>query len=421
MKNYVLVASLFSLLACGSEIKTVDGTSTSGAGGAGAGGGASATVGVGGAPPNPCMPPDGPASPAPLCGPSAPCQILAEEILPVKPAFRNDAPALSLDTLCHPRILFSVAENGAYEGFDAIQKAPGDWSVFPTPFALATAGLSNGPEIPFAFPNDGAYGASLWAFSAEGWKKVEDVPAQVTHRAQGFSRIGDGKIAAAFVSDVSELILGTYDGKWTLSTLGDTSSPPPIAISPEGSPHVVTWSPVSGNWSLTWHAPPAAEEIALPLGEGGVLGSEVQRPALAVTMADAQNPQGKPHILALRSAPNNTLELVYVTREAENTWTVVPIEKTIAGTTLVPLAIVTGEAGEVRLFYSRYRPTLPGQGNILVAWPNGPDAVSKEILVSGTDAFGGTFERDGAGRIHIAMYTFAQPSQFDVRYWVVGP
>jgi hypothetical protein len=420
MKRALLFASLFPLLACSSEVRT-DVTNTSQGSGGGGGSASSSGVGAswdaGGAPLEPCLPPDAPPSPAPLCGPpDAPCQVLVDELLPVAPAFRNDAPAISLDKACAPSLLFSVAENGLYNGFFARRNAPDDWSVSPTPFALATAGLGTyGDGRPFAFPNDGAFGAGLWALEGDAWTSLADVPKKVTHSAHGFAQANNGAILAAFRTDIDELVLGSFDGAWSLSQIGQTPYAPLVALSPEGWPHVAAWSAESGSWALHWYAPPSNAE--LPMLVGGTLQAEVLPFALAATAADPQNPQGKPHLLWLSQLPDFTFNLMYAVRVHENTWSVVPVEYAAEGATYRPLGIVTDDSGDVRLFYTRAKASAPGEEQVVVAWPG----VGKAVLFEGRNALGATFQRDGAGRIHVAMYTVSEPSKFDVRYVLLGP
>jgi hypothetical protein len=395
------------------------GNGSGGAGGASSSGGTGAFSGVGGSAPDPCLPPDA-GSLSPMCGPSSTCQILVDEILPVPPGYRNDAPALALGSGCAPIVLFSLAENAKYEGFLGVRTAPASWLVSPTPFPLATAGIAVKEAGLLAFPNDGAFGAGLWAFVGDQWHSVGAMPAMATHMARGFTQANNGVLYTAFKTDIDELFLGTFDDGWTLSKLGQTPTPPPVAVSPEGQPHVVAWEPSAGAWALHWYAAPSAPEIVLPIT--GQLLAEVQRPALAVTAADAGNPQGKPHVLGLRALPDFTAELVYATRTGKDAWSVVSLEKPEPGIRYTPLGIVTDETGDVRLFYGRGAVTLePAQARVVVAWPSGGAGPGKAVVLEGIDALGATFQRDGLGNVHAAMYTVAEFTQFDVRYTVFGP
>jgi len=348
-----------------------------------------------------------------------PCQILEDELLDVPPAYRNDAPSLKLDLLCQPQLLFSSANNG-YKGFFATRKAPFDWTVIPMPVDLATGALlQNDMGHLYAVANDGAFGGSLWAFTAEGWKHVADVPEKVTSLERGVALAEGGQILAGFSGDAGELHLGVFGASWTVEQLGQSAAPPPLALSEDGAPSLVAWSSESGEWALRWYSPPYPSEIAMPFGSGS-LTSDAQRPVLAVTAADAQNPMGKPHVLAMRSAPDFAHELVYLTRQGEGAWDVRPIEPVPAGTMVWPLGIVTDAAGEVRLFYSRYEATKPGTGSLVVAWPEG-SGVQTAVVTEGFSAFGASFDRDGAGRIHAALYTLGLSSDVSIRYMVLGP
>ncbi|MDC3957537.1 hypothetical protein [Polyangium jinanense] len=405
------------LAGCGPVVDTND-TSTSGSGGAG---GSSGVGGFGPAPSARCVPLTKPSvDMLPLCGSGdAPCQILEEELLVVPPAYRNDAPALSLDASCRPRILFSSAVN-EYKGFYAVRKAAGDWEVNPTPFDSATAGLvSITPDVPVALVNDGAFGASLWSFTAEGWSLVDHVPEEGTNLARGFAIGQTGELFAGFRGPGDELLFGRHGSSWSVEMLGGTPFPFPVVVSPEGAPHLIAWEAVNGAWELHWHAPPLAHEVVMPLGSG-TLQADSYRLVLGATGADEANPQGKPHVLALRQLSDFTFELVYVTREGTNAWTVTPIEQVPQGVTVYPLGVVTDEASSVRLFYSRFEIGAPTTGQFVVAAPH-PGGIAQAVVTEGFSAFGATFDRDGAGRLHVALYELGISSDVGIRYLVLSP
>ncbi|MDI1447263.1 hypothetical protein [Polyangium sp. 6x1] len=428
--KYPLSFLVFSawLVGCGPVVETNEtsasgsgGAGASGAGGSGSSGGWSGVGGFDAGPSALCEPLTKPSvDMLPLCGSGdAPCQILEEELLAVPPAYRNDAPALSLDAVCNPRILFSSAE-GEYKGFFAVRKAVGDWEVNPTPFPVAAAGLvSVAPDLPVALVNDGAFGASLWSFSAAGWDLVENVPKEGTNLVRGFAIGNTGELFAGFRGPADELLFGRYGSSWSVETLGGTPFPFPVAVSPEGAPHLVAWEVVNGAWEIHWHAPPLAHEVAMPLGSG-TLQADAYRLALAATAADAANPQGKPHVLALRQLPDFTFELVYMTREGKNAWTATPLDEVPQGSTVYPLGIVTDAAGAVRLFYSRFEIGAPTTGRLVVAAPH-PGGITQAVVTEGFAAFGATFDRDGAGRIHVALYELGTMSDVGIRYLVLGP
>lgn len=418
------------LVGCGPVVDTTStsasssgsgGAGASGGGGVGGSGGSSGVGGFGAGPSAPCVPLTKPSMPTvPLCGPGdAPCQVLHEEVLPVPPAYRNDAPALLLDPTCQPRILFSTAV-GEYKGFYGVRGAEGGWEVSPTPFAMATGGLvSIAPDLPVALANDGAFGASLWSFSAGGWNLVEDVPAEGTHFGRGFALAKTGELFAGFRGPGDEYLFGRYGSSWNIETLGGTPTPPAVAVSPEGKPHLIAWEAKNGAWELHWRAPPLPSEQALAVS--GSLQADVMRPALAVTAADAQNPEGKPHILALRTLQNFSAEVVYVTREGQDTWAVTVLEQVSPDERVYLLGIVTDEAGAVRLFYSRTNPAAPAAGRLIVASPHSDVGIPSAIVTEGFSPYGATFERDGSGRIHVALYELGLSSDVDIRYMVLGP
>lgn len=367
----------------------------------------------------PCVPPGAPPEPAPLCGPAdAPCQVFADEVLPVPSAFRNDAPGLALNEACLPEILFSKAENGYY-GYHALKNLMGEWTVLPTPFDFASGALVRHPSgLPLAIPNDGAFGASLWGFFAEGWTLIEKFPGEATHMERSVAQAPNGDLFVGTNDGVGNLLLGRYAEGWTTSNFGMAGGLVPVAISPEGAPQLVSWTPVNGEWILRWIAPPAAPESVFPQG-GTSLTSDAQRPVLAVGRADEKNPMGKPHGLTFRVG-QDALELVYFTREGNGAWTSFLVEKVSNDKPLIPLGAVTDEAGDVRLFYARTSWVAPATGQIVAVWPTANGFVDKAVVVEGISPTGATFERDGAGRIHVALYSVVAGSSFDVRYMILG-
>ena len=318
-----------------------------------------------------------------------------------------------------PEILFASAV-GKYDGYHAVKNLTGEWSVTPTPFAFASGGLVRSPSgLPSALANDGAFGASLWGFFADGWEHISDVPGKATHYERSFAQAPNGDLYVGVATDVSELELGKYDGSWSMTNLGQTPAPVPVAVSPEGAPHVFHWEAPGAEWLLRWMFVPEAQETVFSLGSNTLL-TEEQRAALVVTAADVKNPMGRPHGLVVRGAPGSASEVVYATREGASAWSLVHVETAPSGVALLPLGGVTDDLGNVRLFYARIQYASPNAGQVVVVWPKEDGTVGKANVMEGLSAVGATFERDGIGRIHVALYFIVSGSNLDVRYVILG-
>ena len=179
----------------------------------------------------------------------------------------------------------------------------------------------------------------------------------------------------------------------------------PVAVSPEGSPHVFHWEAPGAEWVFRWTPVPEAQETVFSFGSNTLLAEE-QRPALVVTAADVKNPRGKPHGLVVRAAPGSgASELVYATREGASAWSLAHVETAAPGVGLQPLGGVTDELGNVRLFYARTQYGTANAGQVVVVWPKEDGTVGKANVMDGLSVVGASFERDGIGRIHVALYS----------------
>jgi hypothetical protein len=189
-----------------------------------------------------------------------------------------------------------------------------------------------------------------------------------------------------------------------------------VSVSPQGDPHITAWATAAAEWALFWYSPPMASELILVLGPN-VLFSEAQHQVIFVSGADAENPQGKPHVFVTRSQGNG-MELVYATRSGPGKWTISPIDQALAGESVLPLAVVGEPGGSVRLIYTK-RLGL-SQPEILMHWIDKGQS-GTALLASSTGAMGATVARDGFGGFHVALYEFTGVSDYSVRYLRFGP
>jgi hypothetical protein len=115
----------------------------------------------------------------------------------------------------------------------------------------------------------------------------------------------------------------------------------------------------------------------------------------------------------VRSYPDGVRELVYATRKGVEAWEVVPIAQHPGYSLLDPIGIVTEPGGGVRLLYAQ-------EGIIHVGWFEGSKlttaAIGGPIYVPGA-----TVQRDGLGRIHVALYEGSAPYPLGIRYLLLGP
>lgn len=363
----------------------------------------------------------------PLCGPSsAPCRVLIDEQIPTTPALRDEMPALVLMPKCTPWILFSAKQDGAYNGFEALRDTDGQWSVHETPFDFATAGLvlSKSGSL-FALPNDGAYGTSLWGFAADGWVKMNDVPAPVALVASGVAIGNEETIYAGFRTDQSEVMLGSFNGTWLLSKLGDSVDFPTIGLSPKSEPQVA-WTQhkdVLDVNRIFWQAPPLNSQVAC--ASLGMTSYGIRRTQLAVTAADAANPRGKPHLfvyeriigLPAQSHSLNYVTYAYSSDIGSNAWIDVPVASS-STYFLVPLGMIHDDTGDIRFFYAIYD-AVTGIPEVRIAWKEA-DGMKSAVVLSGKEVREASFALDGAGNVHIAMYVLAEGGTHNVQYLVLG-
>jgi hypothetical protein len=463
--------------ACAQEPRTFDnagGSAGAGDGGGGAGGDGATSTGTaggggaggeGGAPPAVCepgLPPFGGA----LCGPPAlPCALLADEVLPSPPSFRNDSAAIAADGYCAPHIAYSVAENG-FHGFYARRDDQGAWSAEETPFPIATVAIEAAQDgTPFVLAYNGAFGASLWNLTNGQWVGGTQIPGQAITWAAGMGRDSAGVLHAAGKNSTDDVLYARYENGWTLTQIGaKTSARVPLALSDSGAPHMAFWASNMSGWHLHWAAPPAAPEVATPLGSS-LLDVQHQRHAIAVTAADGQNPAGRPHLLFDRPVPNASprQELAYATRQGAGAWNVFPLDQDKAQASYCnnspggpgeacdfdfeetwPIAVVASRSGDVRFLYVKHQrqgtyvsTCLPppqdicywtpqtdnSTGQLLVGWLDGGQQPGSAPVADGILAVAGTAALDALGRMHIAVYDTYPPSQdgTTVRYLQIGP
>lgn len=455
---------------CSAETRDFEGSGGTGAtaGAGGEGGGTTTTTttttgggGEGGAPPEVCDP-SLPPYDGPLCGPAgAPCSVLADEVLPSPPSFRNDAPAIAVDGSCVPHAAYSVAEGG-FHGFYARREAPGTWSQEETPFPIATVSMTAAPDgTPFLLAYDGNGSTALWNRTSGQWVGGTAIPGQAFVNAGAMERDAGGVfIAAVRAGDAVQI--ARYDSGWSVSPANATAPVRvPMALSPDGTPHIPYWDSGSGTWMLRWVAPPGASEIAAPLGSNS-LGMEAQQQAIAVTPPDGQNPTGRPHLLFVRPQAGNPSrqELVYATRQGAGAWNVFVVDQEssqgsfchaqpqVAGETcdfdfdgIAPLGLVASRGGDVRLLFERFHymgtyvsecfepqfcfwqtQTDLSTGQIVVGWMGGNQQAEKVPVVNDIMARSATVRLDALGRMHIAAYDTYPPTQggTTVRYVQIG-
>lgn len=342
-------------------------------------------------------------------------------------------------------IAYSVAEGG-YHGFYARRDAPMSWSEAETPFPIALGAVVATPEgIPFVLAYGGSSSVALWNLVGGQWIGGTQIPGQATVWAGGMGRDSAGGLHAAAMGPNSQLLIARYEGGWTTTPISGAqiSARVPLALSPEGTPHLAYWSSSQGNgWQLYWVAPPGAPEVAAPLGSSG-LGTEHQRQAIAVPPSDSQNPEGRPHLFFARPATGGQRqELVYATRQGAGAWNVLPVDEESAQAThctgepmegdtcdydyeqISPIGVVASQGGDVRLVYAKLhrQGTMVGvcdqglpfcfwqtmmdnsDGQIFVAWMEGSQQAGKAPVGSGILSTNGTVALDALGRIHVALY-----------------
>lgn len=448
------------------------GSSTS-TGGGGQGGGdvtasdaSSSASGAGGSEPQVCLPGQPPYV-GPLCGAEgAPCKAIVDEIVE-GPTIRQQVPSIALDPSCGAHVLYSTA----YAGDPALYASRVDvntWQTGALGFPSADGGHVIGADgIAHVLINNSAV-LSLWHSAKDSWAGPEKVTDSGVTSASGLAIDDSGTLHMAYYTPTSPsnpVYARQMPNGLSTITITDTSSIRNVlAVTPEGAPHLVYWSSDGeGKWILKWVSPPGAPEIAMPLGSNS-LDLDAQAHRLAVTPPDAANPKGRPHVLAARRTANGAPEIVHVTRDGSS-WIATSLE-TLTGPTqnqcytmkpsmngqvcdfdyeeLWPVAAVAGRGGDVRLFYAKHHRTgsmfangcdnlkicswYPAQdtssGELIVAWANEKQVVTRATVLSPTLAINGTGVVDTAGIIHLAFYdTFSAKegsSGKSVRYVQVG-
>jgi len=437
-------------------------SSSTSTGSGGAGGGAGGSGGSGGSPGPVCMPGQ-PAYAGPLCGaPEMPCHMLASDMLPNPPAFRNDAPAIAVDPNCEPQIAYSVAVGG-YKGFHAKRGANGKFIEEPTPFPYAFGGINVGADgTSFILSYAGSFDTTMFRRSGGLWDPGVPLPGDNFAYPRGLARDANGMLHVGGSTKDNHAFHAVFDpalSTWTSTPLGPVGTPQvALAVTPGGTPHLAYWNPVNGMWALHWQSPPLAPEPTVPLN-GGVLGAGSQMHSIAVT-PDAADPIGAAHILVLRnSAITEAQELIHAARYGGKwSYMVIDQEKTVgvsycdtppksAGEIcdydyeeIAPIGIVASQGGDSIAAYNKvhregtriancmdpmfcYWDSVvdTSAGQIVLATFAGTTLIAQSILETDVIVQSGTAVLDTIGRIHIAVYERPSgQSDTSVRYIQVG-
>ena len=395
----------------------------------------------------------------PLCGGSGPaCEVRLDELVDLKPTFRNDAPALALGQDCQPHIVYSVAEGG-YHGFYARRALGGVWTTAPTPMPVATVGLVIDPldGVPRAVTDDGAYKGELYRYSDDAWNFEATILGQTLLQARGVALDDLGRIVVAILDDPDELKLGVYTDGWDFTALAAMANAPAVAASPVPErAHVAAWSSQGGTWKAIWHAPPDGPETITTYGSNALERNTI---AIAVAPSDDDAIPDVPHVLVatLRKAGGHQLVLAY--RDEPGPWNVeVVAEETPETDTFCsddpqsdgesceyqysevrPLAAVASRGGDVRFFWTRvtytgtllsecvikpnnlctWKPQLEERSaDLFVGW-RGKDGPESAILTAATLPRSATAAIDSTGEVHLALYDQVEDGT-TVRYLRVG-
>jgi len=394
-----------------------------------------------------------------LCGPAgSECVVAADEVVDPQPAFRNDAPAITVDDDCTPQILYSVAEGG-FEGFFA-RRIDDDWQVDPTPFDYATGGLTY-DAVAFrtlAVPYDGGdTGTSIWSWDGD-WIEEDDLAGNWLTRAEAVDGCADGTVHFGSVNtDSGELVTWTWPG-FGFYSAQDSVDRGAVAVGSEGVPHTAVWSTFSGNWGLYWSDGTEVAAGVAPLGSAVLERSEIR---IAVTPEGGPDGTGVPHILFAQDTPGPQHGLRYATPADGGGWDVRTVADedpagaycdalpTLEGetcdydfTVLRALGVVASEGGDVRLLYTQDHVVgtlvaecmMIGGGppvcnwqtmsddttsEVMVAWPDG-DAVTSASIVEVPPLSGATVELAPDGVMHVAAYA-SNTDGTTVRYLALSP
>ena len=423
------IASALALLlasGCGPEVSSeVSGATTGSGGAAGAGGQGGSGGGQGGSgggviAEGPCAI-GTPPTVSELCGPpEGPCVVLADEIVPGEPQEHGDAPPLGLDADCNARMMLPdvLDSPGKY----ARRSAGGQWTMNPTLFYIERGGIGMRLDgEPLVLIDDGYTNTSIRDRREDGiWWWIQSLGEWSKTWTAAFAQDDAGTLHVAYESGeyeaVTNLMLGAYslDGSFTATPIKKGfSHRVALSLSPAARPHVAyhIYHEKPGHYQLYWHSPPATPEAILP--EGVHYTSDLQM--LAVTEPDAENPEGKPHVLTDRRFEDGSRDLVYATRKGPGAWEVVPVAKPLNEyDELVPLGIVTEPGGGVRLFHMQ-------DSTIHVSWVEPGPKITTAAVVGPAHATGSSVRRDGLGRIHLAFYEGDEYNpQSHVRYLLLG-
>ena len=402
--------------------------------------------------------PNRPPYAGPLCGPAgAPCNVLADEVVEDKGA-RDEGPSIAVDAHCRAHVLFWNNGQGRY----ADRFAPGMWNISPVPFNDA-----HGTQV--IAPNGAVHAVSIgehWTRTNGQWAQVDSLSGPYLTGPRSLAVDDAGGLHAALYSPWDNTMDYAHrtSGGWSITSTADLApSSIPIATSPNGAPHLFYWKMLYGAFDLTWWSPPSPPESVQLIG--GALSEAGARHAVAVTPADADNPQGRPHVLFARplAGDPSRVDLVYATRDA-GTWSLSTVDAETpfgpgcpmpsgAGEScsfqydvIYPVAIWASRGGDVRFLYTKHSinttmtsfcdPSLPppdacmwtvsgdtSSGKLFIGWPGSPPGSAP--LLDHVMAEGGTATLDAAGNVHVALYDLAPydvgTSLRKVRYLAFGP
>ncbi|MGB1278126.1 MAG: hypothetical protein ACPG77_20435, partial [Nannocystaceae bacterium] len=293
-----------------------------------------------------------------LCGPEQdPCVVLADELVHPEPSFRNDSPALALDAMCQPNIMYSVAEGG-YHGFFARRTGDDVWETEPTPMAVATCGLAADPDqdIAYAQVDDGAFGVSIWQRVDGDWSELASQDSMNHSRAQSFGRDTTGKLHSAFWSADGDAKLGEYVNAWDVSVTQGTSAQD-VALGVDelnAGGHLSYWTSAEGTWELYWESPPEGPELIAKLGLNVL---EIREQALTVIPPEDLDLPAQPWaLLATRTAPQNHHKIVLASREGPQDWKRREVAAEDPGTDQTCFGSPNGQDDTCNYDYIRYHP-----------------------------------------------------------------
>ncbi len=417
-----------------------------------------------------CKP--GLARPAHLaCSAGEPCTVREDSPIDPIPHFRNDAPAIALDSAGVPHVLYSVAEGG-YHGFHAVRMEDGGWSIqeireknTAKPVELATADLAgNDSGGLLALINSGDLHTRLWELEGTAWRNAGEAENLEGGYNHGLERSAGGCLYAAFATSAGAPGIGVFSGgvwSFTPADIGGSAGLKVLALSAEGDARIAYWSADGdAGWILRWAGGPAGPEAVMPLGS-----SSLERQQIGFELTNG--PDGpRPHFLVMRpdAARPGGFTLDYIARGDDGEWQVITVaheeppspcpEPATEGDTCErvfqtyhPHRIVSDAQGSVLLLYSihEHRALLTARcrGGVDPVPPNpalgpppplcvweGPEEVEGELMAAhrkdgalqsaviapGIAPFSLDVAVDARGSLHLAVYDVSSPSGFSVRY-----